>query len=219
MASADRHQPLIEALGAGLTPVRRLASPWRRTLGWLLAVAALAVGLFAHYGAAPMLERMAATPALIWLTAGALLTAIGAALAAFKLAVPGNARAWAWLPLPGAMLWLGTSGWGCLEPWFTPGTHVATPGQQPDCLVFIVGFAIPLAALMIWLVRRACPLRPTFTAVLIGLASAAASAALLQIGHAFADTVLDLATHVLAVVVVVAANAAMGGRLLSRRDA
>ena len=33
-----RHEALIDARGAELTPVRRLLPPWLRTLGWLLAV-------------------------------------------------------------------------------------------------------------------------------------------------------------------------------------
>jgi hypothetical protein len=54
------------------------------------------------------------------------------------------------------------------------------------------------------------------TAVLVGLASAAASAALLEIGHATDSAATDLLTHALAVAMVLAMNAAMGGRLLSR---
>jgi hypothetical protein len=52
------------------------------------------------------------------------------------------------------------------------------------------------------------------TAVMIGLASAAASASLLEICHAFDAAATDLMMHALAVAVVVAVNAAMGGRLL-----
>jgi hypothetical protein len=130
--------------------------------------------------------------------------------------VPGRSRAWAWLPLPGALLWIGASGLGCLGTWLAPGTRTAGMHQSADCLVFIISFSIPLSALMVWLLRRACPLRPVLTAVLVGLASAAASASLLEICHSFDVAATDLLTHALAVGVVVAANAAMGGRLLSR---
>jgi hypothetical protein len=50
----------------------------------------------------------------------------------------------------------------------------------------------------------------------VGLASAAASASLLEICHAFDAAATDLLLHVLAVALVVGANAALGGRLLSR---
>jgi hypothetical protein len=69
---------------------------------------------------------------------------------------------------------------------------------------------------MIWLLRRACPLRPMLTAVLVGLASAAASACLLEICHNFDASASDLLMHALAVAIVIAANALMGGRLLRK---
>ena len=214
--SEPRHQALIDALGAELVPVRRLLPPWWRTLGWLALVAAIAALLFAHYGDQPMLRRWAGAPDLAWAALGAVLTAATAAWAAFTLAVPGSSRAWAWLPLPSALLWIAASGMGCLRTWLAPGTSIATLHQSADCFVFIVGFSIPLSTLMVWLLRRACPLRPLLTAMLVGLASAAASASLLEICHAYDAAATDLLTHALAVGIVVAANAAMGGRLLSR---
>lgn len=217
MSADPRQQSLIETLGAELTPVRRLLPPWLRTFGWLAAVAVIATALLVRHGAAPMLQRWSAAPDLAWSAAGAALTAICAAWAACALAVPGRSRAWAWLPLPAAVLWIGASGVGCLRNWLAPGTNVAGMPQSADCLIFIVGLSIPLSALMIWLLRRACPLRPVLTAILVGLASASASAGLLAIFHPFDAAATDLLTHALAVGIVVAANAAMGNRLLSRR--
>jgi hypothetical protein len=216
MSDPQSHEALIDRLGTDLVPVRRLLPPWLRTAGWLLVVVALAVGLLMHYGADPMLRRWAATPDLAWAGIGAVITAVCAAWAAFALGVPGRRAAWAWLPLPGALLWVGASGLGCLRTWIAPGTELAGVHQSADCLLFIISFSVPLSALLIVLLRRACPLRPVLTAVLIGLASAAASASLLEICHSFDAAATDLLTHALAVVVVVAANAAMGGRLLSR---
>lgn len=216
MADPRPYEALIDRLGTDLVPVRRLLPPWLRTAGWLLAVAAIAVVLLMHYGADPMLRRWAGTPDLGWAGMGAVITAITAAWAAFALGVPGRRAAWAWLPLPGALLWIGASGLGCLRTWIAPGTHIATMHQSADCLIFIISFSIPLSALLIVLLRRACPLRPVLTAVLIGLASAAASASLLEICHSFDAAATDLLTHALAVAVVVAVNAAMGGRLLSK---
>ncbi len=51
---------------------------------------------------------------------------------------------------------------------------------------------------------------------MVGLASAAASASLLEICHNFDAAATDLLTHALAVAIVVGVNVAMGGRLLSR---
>jgi hypothetical protein len=220
MSELPSHEALIGRLGTELVPVRRLLPPWLRTVGWLLLVAAIAVVLLLHYGAEPMLRRWAGTPDLGWAGMGAVITTICAAWAAFALGVPGSRAAWAWLPLPGAVLWIGASGLGCLRlhlrDLVAAGTQVPTMHQSADCLVFIISFSIPLSALLIVLLRRACPLRPALTAVLIGLASAAASASLLEICHAYDAAATDLLTHALAVAVVVAVNVAMGGRLLSK---
>lgn len=215
MSDAARHQALIDALGAELTPVRRLLPPWRRALGWLLVVAAIAAVLIARHGARTMLHRWGVEPDLGLAAFGAVVTAITAALASFVLAVPGRPLAWAWLPVPSALLWIGASGLGCLRA-HIPGMPLMDLHGANDCLVFIISYSIPLSALMIWLLRRACPLRPVLTAVLVGLASAAASACLLEIFHNFDASASDLLMHALAVAIVVGVNAAMGGRLLSK---
>lgn len=210
------HQALIEKLGAGLAPVRRLLPPWQRTAGWLLPVVLLAALLSWHYGTTPMLRRWAITPDLAWAGIGAAMTAIGAAWAAFALAVPGRRAAWVWLAVPGTVLWIGASGLGCLRDWIAPGTELAGPAQSAHCLMFILGFSLPLSILLIALLRRACPLRPMRTAIMAGLASAAASAFLLEICHPYDAAATDLLTHALAVTLVIGINAAMGGRLLTR---
>ncbi|MFC5525097.1 NrsF family protein [Rhodanobacter ginsengisoli] len=216
MSELPSHEALIDRLGTELVPVRRLLPPGLRAVGWLLAVAAIAAVLLMHYGAGGMMRRLGGAPDLAWAALGAVITAISAAWAAFTLGVPGRRAAWAWLPLPGALLWIGASGLGCLRQWIAPGTSVAGLHQSADCLVFIVSFSVPLSALLILMLRRACPLRPVLTAVLIGLASAAASASLLEICHAYDAAATDLLTHAAAVAIVVGANAAMGGRLLSK---
>ncbi|GGA35878.1 NrsF family protein [Dyella nitratireducens] len=213
MSDAARHEALIDALGAELTPVRRLLPPWRRALGWLLVVSAIAAVLLMRYGCSTMLHRWDAAPDLGVAACGGVITAITAALASFVLAVPGRSLKWAWLPVPSALLWIGASGMGCLRA-HIPGMPVMDLRGANDCLIFIISFSIPLSGLMIWLIRRACPLRPVLTAVLVGLASAAASASLLEICHNFDATASDLMMHAVAVAIVVGANAAMGGRLL-----
>lgn len=219
MSASQQHQALIDRLGTSLVPVRRLLPPWLRTACWLLVVVLIGALLVMHFGLGGMLRRWHATPDLKWAGLGAVLTAAGAAWAAFNLSVPGRRRAWVWLALPGALLWIGASGMGCLRDLsgrVAPGTEVASLHQSLHCLVFIISFSIPLSLLMIVLIRRAFTLQPVATAFMIGLASAAASSALLEICHEFDAAGTDLLTHLLAVVLVIGINAAMGGRLLSR---
>jgi hypothetical protein len=82
-------------------------------------------------------------------------------------------------------------------------------------LIFIIGISIPLSALMIVMLRRAYSLQPALTAALAGLATAAAAATLLNFFHPFDAAATDLAVHACAVAVVIMANWALRGRLIS----
>jgi hypothetical protein len=152
----------------------------------------------------------------MWLAVtGSAATAILAAFAVFQLSLPDARRAWALLPLPAALLWIAASGVGCLRAWFVPGTHAADLSEASDCLFFIVGLSVPLSAVLIVMLRRACPLHPSLTALIAGLASAAAAATLLNFFHPFDAAATDLAVHIFAVATVIAANRALSGRLLT----
>ena len=74
MAEARLPESLIQSLGDQLTPVRRLPPPWRRTVGWLVAVAVIAVLLLMHYGATPMMRRWEAQPDIAMAGMGAMMT-------------------------------------------------------------------------------------------------------------------------------------------------
>ena len=208
---------LIEMLAVDVRPVRRLAPPFLRALGWLAAVGALAAALacFADLGA--LARRLAATPDMWLAVAGSTLTAVLAAIAAFQTSLPDRKPAWALLPLPGLLLWVGASGLGCLRAWVVPGTHAASLAEARDCLVFILGVSMPLSALLVMMLRRAYPLRPNLTAATGGLAAAAAAATLLNLFHPFDTAATDLAVHAAAVAVVVLTNQMLSGRAL--RDA
>lgn len=214
-----RYDRLIGTLAAELRPVRRLPAPPLRALAWLLLVAVFAGALALFADRAAMWHRLAASPDM-WLAAlGSLATMAAAALAAFELSVPGRSRAWALLPLPAAALWVGASGLGCLRAAVLPGTHVAAIGEARDCLVFIIGLSVPLAAALFVMLRRAYPLAPALTAAMAGLASAAAAATLLNFFHPFDAAATDLAVHAVAVALVVVAAQALGRRALQNSPA
>ncbi|HEX7816960.1 NrsF family protein [Dyella sp.] len=207
---------LIKSLSAQAAPVRRLLSPGRRTLGWALVVVVAAAMFFWHFGMHGMLLRWE-IPDAACSGICSYITAITAGFAAFALAVPGRSKAWAWLPLPSALVWMASSGWGCLRYWIQPGVHQSLMPDSADCLVFIVALSLPLSALLIWLLRKAYSVYPVLSAVMVGLASASASAALLGIFHPYVAAASDLIMHALAVLVVIAVNTAMSGRLLRPR--
>jgi hypothetical protein len=202
---ADAQDRLIGALAANLEPVRPLRPPALRALVWLALVIAIAGGLAMFANLAAMWHRLTATPDM-WLAAlGSASTAAAAAFAAFELSMPDRSRAWALLPLPAFALWLGASGLGCLRAYVLAGTHVATMGETRDCLVFIVGFSVPLSAALVLMLRRAYSLAPGLTATMAGLASAAAAATLLNFFHPYDAAATDLVVHLAAVGIVVVA--------------
>jgi hypothetical protein len=149
----------------------------------------------------------------MWLAVtGSTLTAILAAIAAFQTSLPDRKPAWALLPVPGLVLWVGASGLGCFRSWLAPGTHPADINEARDCLVFILAVSVPLSILLVVMLRRGYPLRPNLTAATGGLAAAAAAATLLNFFHPFDAAATDLAVHAIAVVLVVLVNWALSRR-------
>jgi hypothetical protein len=215
MVGTDSTDRLIATLGADLTPVARLTSASLRALGWLVMVGVIGAALATFADANGMIRRLAATPDL-WLAAGgSLLTAILAAVAAFQLSLPDRNPAWALLPLPAAALWIGASGLGCLRQWVAPETQPMPPMEPVSCLMLILGLSVPLSALLILMLRRGYSLRPNLTAVVAGVACAAAAATLLNLVHSYDAAATDLAAHAVAVAIVIALNRIFGGRILS----
>ncbi len=214
MSDAGSHEALIRSLAAEVRPVRRLAPPSLRALGWLAVVAALAAALasFADLGA--MARRLSIVPDMWLAVTGSTLTAILAAFAAFQTAMPDRRAAWALLPVPALILWIAASGLGCLREWIVPGTHEATMHEARTCLVFILGVSVPLSVLLVAMLRRAYPLRPNLTATMGGLAAAAAAATLLNFFHPYDAAATDLVVHAIAVALVILANRALSGRTL-----
>lgn len=209
---------LIQVLGAGLTPVRRLAPPGLRALIWLTIVGAIALALATVSDVGAMSRRLMAAPDM-WLAAiGSLVTAVLAAVAAFQLSLPDRNAAWALLPLPAAVFWIGANGVGCLRSWFVPETHPALLGEAEICLTFILSLSVPLSIILILMLRRGYLLRPNLTLVIGGLASASAAATLLNFIHPYDATATDLVVHAFAVATVISTNAIFGGRLLTHKN-
>jgi hypothetical protein len=213
--SGSVHEHLIRDLATDLVPVRQLRSPAIRALGWLAVVAVAAIALTGFADLPALESRLSAAPDMWLAVTGSVITAMLAALAAFQLSLPDANRAWALLPLPATLVWVIASGLGCLRAWLVPGTHVAELNEARDCLLFIIGISIPLSALLIAMLRRACSLQPGLTAAVAGLAAAAAAASLLNFFHPFDAAATDLAVHVCAVTLVIVANWAFSGRLLT----
>lgn len=201
---------LFADLVADLKPVKRLRSPWLRGLGWLAVVVAIAAVLLAFADFPAIRHRLMAVPDMWLAVLGSALTAILGAFAAFQLGLPDRSPWWSVLPLPGLLLWLGASGFGCARSWFIPGVHEALLVETGRCLRFIIGLSVPLSIAMFLMLRRGYSLYPTLMGGTAGLAVAAAAATLLVLFHPFDVTVTDLSVHLVAVAIVILANRYLG---------
>lgn len=206
----SEHDRLIASLTADLQPVRCLPSPGIMALLWIGLVVATGAALASIADLPALWHRLTAMPDMWLAVLGSIGTSVLAAIAAFQLSMPDRSRAWALLPAPALLLWIGASGMGCLRSTLVGGTHVADLAETRDCLVFIVGFSIPLSAALFLMLRRGYPLQPGLTAALAGLAAAAAAATLLNFFHPYDAAALDLVVHATAVTLVVLASRAFG---------
>src|SRR5271170_3838591 len=220
MIHSDLDDRLVRALSADLTPVHRLASPGLRLLTWLAILGAVALSLAMVSDVGAMIRRLMAAPDMMWLAAiGSMLTAVLAAAAAFELSLPDRKAAWALLPLPAVLLWIGASGMGCLRAWPVAEAYPMPVDQPEHCLIFILGLSLPLSLLLIAMLQRGFSLRPNLTAIIGGLACASAAATLLNFIHPYDAAATDLAIHAFAVVIVILVNTIFGGRILVSKSA
>ena len=195
---------LIGALSQGLAPVRPLRPPVLRALLWLGVMALLVGAAVARWADFAVIAARTADPRLALECAATLLTGITAVLAAFYLSRPDSSSLWRYAPLPPLLLWIATSGVGCLQYGSGLGPAGHRLGESSHCFIFVVMVSTPLALLLYAVLRRARPLEPLLVALTAALGVAALAAFVLQFFHPFDTTVIDLAAHLAAVAVVVA---------------
>jgi hypothetical protein len=211
-------EDLIGRLAAEARPVRRLRPPGLRAAALLGMGVLLVGGLLLALGPRPDLARRLAEPLVLLGWIAAALTAVAGAVAAMLASLPDRSRAWLLLPLPPALAWAGTVGAGCLTAWvgLTPGSVRAAEVLQ--CLAMLAAVALPLSALLVFLLRHAARLRPTGPLLAGGLAIGAVAALALDLTHAFNASALVLLWNFGAAGVVLAADV-LAGRFWLRRAA
>jgi hypothetical protein len=208
-------QSLILKLAASARPVRPMAPPMARALIWLGAVCALGALAVFRLADLAVFARRASDPRLAAELAATLTTGLAGVIAAFHLSLPDRSRAWAWLPAPFAALWLALSGVGCWRNWAQQSANGWRLGESADCLVFLLAVGAPLAALLLFSLRRARPLQPGLTAAIGAAGVAGLAAFLLQFFHPFDVTLLDLGVHLGALAVLALAMSGAGARTLA----
>jgi len=208
---------LIDQLAADIRPVRPLRAPALRALMALAAialVAGLAIALLGDVG--ELRRRYAGREALLALEMAAMLaTGVLAIVAAFFLSIPGRSRRWIAAPVPPFVVWLLLSGLGCYDDFVRRNGVELQLGESMHCLLFILATSAVLAPLLIWRLARANPIDPLPVALLCALGVAAASAFVLQFFHSFAVTFIDLAVHLMAMLIVVGVIGLINRRALA----
>jgi hypothetical protein len=214
-ADSSNHARLIDSLAEALRPVVPLPAPWRRAAAWMVLLAVAAILLAVLGDVAALRRRIELAPDVGWAMLGSAVTAVLAAVAAFQSSVPGRPARWNLLPLPGLVLWVASSGLGCLEGSAEElGQPATLRTAVRECLPFLLLASLPLLALLLFMLRRGFPASPARTAALAGLAAAAGAATLLNFVHPFDVAAIDLLVHGVVVAGIVVTSRSLGPRLL-----
>jgi hypothetical protein len=206
---------LIGALAANLAPVRRLRPPVTRALSWLLLAALLLAVLAVSQGIRPDLAQRLHGPSFILGVAGASLTGILAAVAAFMLSLPDRSRFYLLLPAPALVLWLSTIGYQCLTNWVSLEPNGIRLGETARCFATLVLTSLPLSLAMVVMLRYAAPLRPMSVTLTGSLAVAAITATALSLFHDLDATVMILTWNLGTAALFVGIGGALGGKMFS----
>jgi hypothetical protein len=204
-------EELIEALVDSATPVRRLRPPLVRAALWLLLAAVVLVLIGVAHGVRPDIDERLRQPTFVIGMAAALVTAVLASIASFRVSLPDTSRWWVLLPTPALALWLSTIGYGCFTDWVSFGPDGVQMGEAVQCFATLLMTSVPLSIAIVIMLRYAALLRPTEVSVTGGLAVAAMTAFALSLFHNLDATVMILMWN-LGVAVLIAGLACVFGR-------
>ncbi len=183
-------EELIEALVDSATPVRRLRPPLVRAALWLVLAAVVLVLIGVAHGVRPDIAERLRQPTFVIGMAAALVTAVLASIASFRISLPDTSRWWVLLPTPALALWLSTIGYGCFTDWVSIGPDGVHMGEAVQCFATLLMTCVPLSIAIVIMLRYAALLRPTEVSVTAGLAVAAVTAFALSLFHNLDATVM-----------------------------
>ena len=206
---------LIELLARQAAPVRRLRPPVQRAAVWILVAATILLLFTALHGVRPDLLERLRQPDFALGIAGALLSGILAAVAAFQLSLPDRSAFWLWLPAPAVVLWAATIGYGCLANWIVLPPDAVSFATSMRCLATLVLTSLPLSLVLLVMLRHAAPIRPTQVAMCGSLAVSGVAATALSVFHEIDATVMVLLWNVGTAALIVLIGVAFGRRLFA----
>ena len=207
----------IELLVADARPVRHLPRPLVRALLWMLLPAFVFGVLALSHGVRPRFEQQLADPGYLLGLASSLLTGLLAAVASFRLDIPGASRRWALLPVPTLLVWIASIGHGCLTPWVPIGPGAMRIDEAARCFATALLTSVPLSVAMFAMLRRGWPLSPTAVTFTGSLAVAAMSAAAVSVFHDLDASAMVLVWNLGTAACVVAIMSYFGRSLLAEK--
>jgi hypothetical protein len=173
----------IQRLVEDLQPVARLASPFRRCCGWLVAAIPYVGGLVWLFSLRPDLAEKFADARYAVEQAAALTTALLAAWAAFSMTIPGYDPRRAVIALVPLAVWVGVLFEGCVEDLISFGWSGITFEADWICFPMIALVGAWPAVLMVIMLRRGAPLAPYGTIAMGALAAAGLGDVALRLFH------------------------------------
>jgi len=207
-------EDLVRSLTGDLKPVRRLALPVWRAMGWFGLSLAFAAGAAYLVGLRHDLSDMFTDGRFIVEFAAILLTSLMAAAAAFCAGCPGRPLWERFAALPFLCLWVASVVFGCWQDWSRLGAAGMAITPDPICLPTLLAWsALPGAAIFV-MVKRGAPLAPLSTTALAALAATALGAAAMRLTHATDANVMVLIWQVGSVALLTCAAMLFGRRIL-----
>jgi len=204
-------EDLITNLAGQLTPVRPLPPPLQRVLSWSATALVSIAGGVVVLGARPDVVTRLLQPDFTWTLIVAFVTGAVASVAALVVAVPGAETSQ--LLRRSAIVILTMWMIGLVVAVARDGSSLASDFHWPVCFLRVVAVGFVPAMALVVMVRRAAPLYPAWTALLLTVAAAAAGTLATQL-----VCPIDAAAHALighfAPVPVLGTIAAMTGRRL-----
>lgn len=205
---------LIHALSTNCPPVRPVAHPAWRTIGWFAVSLVCVAASAAAMGLRPDLGSKLGDLKFLTEVGAAFLTSLMAAAAAFCAGCPGRAIWERFAPVPFMALWLGSLGEGCWSDW----RHFGLAGLaiHPDlkCLAVIPAISILPTILIFVMIRRGAPIAPISTTGLAALAATSLAAAALRLLHSQDASIMVLFWQFGSVIVLAGFEALFGPLLL-----
>jgi hypothetical protein len=205
---------LIDSLAANMTPVRRLRPPLMRAACWLLLAATVVALLAVSQGVRSDLMQRLLDPVFAAGLAGAVLTGVLAAAAAFLVSLPDRSRSWLLLPAPAVAIWLSNIGYQCLTQWISIGPNGVSLGEATRCLATLVLTSLPLSLALLVMLRYVAPLRPLAVTLMGSLSVAAITATALSLFHAGDATLMVIMFNFGTAILFVGIGGLFGRRVL-----